>query len=138
MNDVVILTDHRYENPKEIDWYIQQVLTEDNLLKKELELLGLNVIIKDWKSSNIDWQKQKAAVFRSTWDYFDNFNTFNKWLEINKSKIRFINSYNLIKWNLDKSYLFDLQKKDINIPSSVLVKKESKTTLKSYLVIVLG
>ena len=44
MNDVVILTDHRYENPKEIDWYIQQVLTEDNLLKKELELLGLNVI----------------------------------------------------------------------------------------------
>ena len=130
MNDVVILTDHRYENPKEIDWYIQQVLTEDNLLKKELELLGLNVIIKDWKSSNIDWQKQKAAVFRSTWDYFDNFNTFNKWLEINKSKIRFINSYNLIKWNLDKSYLFDLQKKDINIPSSVLVKKNQKTTLK--------
>ena len=31
MNDVVILTDHRYENPKTIDWYIQQVLTEDNL-----------------------------------------------------------------------------------------------------------
>ena len=130
MNDVVILTDHRYENPKEIDWYIQQVLTEDNLLKKELELLGLNVVIKDWKSSNIDWQKQKAAIFRSTWDYFDNFNTFNKWLEINKSKIRFINSYNLIKWNLDKSYLFDLQKKDINIPSSVLVKKNQKTSLR--------
>jgi len=130
MNDVVILTDHRYENPKEVDWYIQQVLTEDNLLKKELELLGLNVIIKDWKSSKIDWQKQKAAIFRSTWDYFDNFNTFNKWLEINKSKIRFINSYNLIRWNLDKSYLFDLQKKDINIPSSVLVKKNQKTTLK--------
>ena len=42
MNDVVILTDHRYENPKTIDWYIQQVLTEDNLLKKELELLGHN------------------------------------------------------------------------------------------------
>ena len=130
MNDVVILTDHRYENPKEVDWYIQQVLTEDNLLKKELELLGLNVIIKDWKSSKIDWQKQKAAIFRSTWDYFDNFNTFNKWLEINKSKIRFINSYNLIRWNLDKSYLFDLQKKDINIPSSVLVKKNQKTSLR--------
>ena len=130
MNDVVILTDHRYENPKEVDWYIQQVLTEDNLLKKELELLGLNVIIKDWKSSNIDWQKQKAAIFRSTWDYFDNFKTFNKWIEINKSKIRFINSYHLIRWNLDKSYLFDLQKKNINIPSSVLVKKNQNTTLK--------
>ena len=31
MYDVVILTDHRYENPKKIDWYIQQVLTEDKL-----------------------------------------------------------------------------------------------------------
>ena len=57
MYDVVILTDHRYENPKKIDWYIQQVLTEDKLLKKELELLGLNVIIKDWKSKKFDWTK---------------------------------------------------------------------------------
>ena len=37
MHDVVILTDNRYENPKSIDWYVQQVLTEDNLLKTELE-----------------------------------------------------------------------------------------------------
>jgi len=36
MHDVVILTDNRYENPKSIDWYVQQVLTEDNLLKIEL------------------------------------------------------------------------------------------------------
>ena len=40
----------------------ESIICAWNLLKKELELLGLNVIIKDWKSSNIDWQKQKAAV----------------------------------------------------------------------------
>ena len=130
MNDVVILTDHRYENPKTIDWYIQQVLTEDNLLKKELELLGHNTLIKDWKSIDSNCNKTKVAIFRSTWDYFDNFSLFINWLEKSKSNIRFINSYNLIKWNLDKTYLFDLEKKGINIPRTILIKRKEKISLK--------
>ena len=130
MNDVVILTDHRYENPKTIDWYIQQVLTEDNLLKKELELLGHNTLIKDWKSIDSNCNKTKVAIFRSTWDYFDNFSLFINWLEKSKSNIRFINSYSLIKWNLDKTYLFDLEKRGINIPRTILVKRKEKISLK--------
>ena len=86
MHDVVILTDHRYENPKKIDWYIQQVLTEDNLLKLELEKLKLKVLIKDWKSKNFNWSSTKTVIFRSTWDYFDNYELFLKWLENTKSK----------------------------------------------------
>lgn len=130
MYDVVILTDHRYENPKKIDWYIQQVLTEDKLLKKELELLGLNVIIKDWKSKKFDWTKAEYAIFRSTWDYFDNFKLFSKWLEKNKYEIKFINSLEIIKWNLDKVYLLELQEKGINIAPTILIKKNQPTTLK--------
>ena len=130
MYDVVILTDHRYENPKKIDWYIQQVLTEDKLLKKELELLGLNVIIKDWKSKKFDWTKAEYAIFRSTWDYFDNFKLFSNWLEKNKYEIKFINSLEIIKWNLDKVYLLELQEKGINIAPTILIKKNQPTTLK--------
>ena len=130
MYDVVILTDHRYENPKKIDWYIQQVLTEDKLLKTELELLGLNVIIKDWKSKKFDWTKAEYAIFRSTWDYFDNFKLFSNWLEKNKYEIKFINSLEIIKWNLDKVYLLELQEKGINIAPTILIKKNQPTTLK--------
>ena len=71
MYDVVILTDKRYEDPKSIDWYVQQVLTEDNLLFLELEKLGIRVIKKAWDSSDFNWSETKCAVFRSTWDYFD-------------------------------------------------------------------
>ena len=130
MYDVVILTDHRYENPKKIDWYIQQVLTENKLLKKELELLGLNVIIKDWNSKKFDWSKAEYAIFRSTWDYFDNFKLFSNWLEKNKYEIKFINSLEIIKWNLDKVYLLELQEKGINIAPTILIKKNQPTTLK--------
>ena len=55
MYDVVILTDKRYEDPKSIDWYIQQVLTEDQLLILELEKFGLRVIKKAWNSSIFNW-----------------------------------------------------------------------------------
>ena len=62
MYDVVILTDNRYENPKSIDWYVQQVLTEDNLLKTELEKLGLRVMKKAWNSLDFNWSETKFAV----------------------------------------------------------------------------
>ena len=130
MHDVVILTDHRYENPKKIDWYIQQVLTEDNLLKLELEKLKLKVLIKDWKSKNFNWSSTKTVIFRSTWDYFDNYELFLKWLENTKSKTIFINSFDLINWNLDKSYLFDLNNKGVNIASTLLIKKNKNISLK--------
>ena len=40
--DVILLTENAYENPTVIDKYIQNVLTEDGLVKKALEefLLG--------------------------------------------------------------------------------------------------
>ncbi len=38
--DITILTDHRYVSPTKIDWYIQNVLDEDQLVKSALEKKG--------------------------------------------------------------------------------------------------
>lgn len=129
MYDVVILTDKRYEEPKSINWYIQQVLTEDQLLLLELEKLGLRVIKKAWNSLDFNWSETKFAIFRSTWDYFDKFRDFKTWLEKVKEETTFINSYELINWNLDKKYLIELNKKGINIPTSEVITKENNLTL---------
>ena len=48
MYDVVILTDHRFVNPKKTDWYIKQVILEDQILETALEKKGLRVTKKDW------------------------------------------------------------------------------------------
>jgi len=37
MYDVVILTDYRYENPIKKNWYINQVLKEDQLLLEAIK-----------------------------------------------------------------------------------------------------
>ncbi len=76
MYDVVILTDSRYINPIKKNWYIKQVLLEDNLLKIALEKKGLKVCKKDWADKNFNWNNTKYAIFRTTWDYFEKFNEF--------------------------------------------------------------
>ena len=130
MFDVVILTDHRYVNPKKTDWYIDQVLLEDRILKTALEEKGLHVIKKDWADKYFDWTTTKYAIFRTTWDYFERFDEFFIWLENTKNKTTFINSEEVINWNIDKHYLQDLAKNNINIAPTLFIEKGDNITLK--------
>ena len=129
MFDVVILTDHRYVNPVKTNWYIQQVLLEDELLQTALEEKGLIVCKRDWADKHFDWTKTKYAIFRTTWDYFEKFEEFFSWLEITKHKTTFINSTEIINWNIDKHYLQDLEKNGINIAPTLFVEKGDKITI---------
>ena len=129
MFDIVILTDHRYIKPKKPDWYTQQVLDEDRLLTTALEENGLKVCKKDWADNKFDWTTTKYAIFRTTWDYFDRFDEFFNWLENTKTKTTFINSAEIINWNIDKHYLKDLSNKGINIAPTIFVKNSNKITL---------
>lgn len=130
MYDIVILTEERYENPKKIDWYIQQVLTEDQILKSALEKKGLRVIRKNWADKKFDWSKTKYAIFRTTWDYFDKFDEFFKWIDSIKNKCELINSFDLIKWNIDKFYLKEMQKQGINIAKTLFINQTQNISLK--------
>ena len=129
--DVVLLTDSRYVNPKKIDPYIQNVLKEDGLVMDGLEKLNLRTIKKDWNDTNFNWSSTKSAIFRSTWDYFDQFSNFRNWLDLVKDQCYLINPYEQINWNLDKHYLLDLQKLDLPIVESVFVSKKTQLNLET-------
>jgi len=133
MFDVVILTDNRYVNPKKTDWYIDQVLLEDKLLKTALKKQGLTVCKKDWANPNFDWANTKYAIFRTTWDYFERFDEFFSWLEDTKHKTTFINSAEIINWNIDKHYLQELSKNGINIAPTLFIEKGETNTLTGLL-----
>ena len=58
MFDIVILTDNRYVNPTTTNWYIDQVLLEDQLLQTALENKGLKVCKKRrFPCSGRPWRK---------------------------------------------------------------------------------
>ena len=128
--DIIILTDSRYANPTKINAYIQNVLDEDNYVKKALEELGLVVGRLSWDDKNFDWSNTSYILFRSTWDYFDRFDEFSDWLNRVSQKTKLLNSEKIIRWNLDKHYLIDLEKKGIHTIPTYFIEKGSNTTLK--------
>jgi glutathione synthase/RimK-type ligase-like ATP-grasp enzyme len=128
--DVVVLTERRYVNPSEINDYIRNVLFEDELVKKALEKDGLKVVRLSWDDPDFDWSSTNFVLFRTTWDYFDRFDEFSAWLTKISQQTTLINSENIIRWNLDKHYLLDLQQNGVHICESYFIEKGTSSTLK--------
>ncbi len=124
--DIVLLTADKFLNSPTLNKYNSNVILEDNIVKTELDKLGLKTKIVSWSDNNFDFSQTKIALFRTIWDYFDKFSEFKLWLENVKTKTILINSYQTINWNMDKHYLLDLQNKGINIPESIFIHKNEK------------
>ncbi|MFY7669647.1 ATP-grasp domain-containing protein [Tenacibaculum sp. MEBiC06402] len=127
--DVVILSERRYVNPTEVNDYISNVLLEDDLVKKALEKAGLKVLRLSWDDPDFNWSDTEYILFRTTWDYFDRFNEFSTWLEKVSQQTKLINSEAIIRWNLDKHYLLDLQKNGVHVCESYFIEKGETSTL---------
>lgn len=127
--DVVILTESRYLNPEKVNDYIQNILTEEELLKKALEKHDLKVVRKDWADPDFDWTSTKSAIFRTTWDYFDRFEEFQQWLDRVETQTILINPISTIRWNIDKNYLRDLEKRGIRIVETLYIKRGESRSL---------
>ena len=108
MTDITLLTCRAYYKPDNVTPYIQNILLEQELLKSAFEAQGLKVDITYWDNPTYEWQETKSVLFRTIWDYFERFDEFWECLEQVKTKTRLINSYELIKWNIDKHYLKDI------------------------------
>lgn len=121
--DLYLLTDDRFVSPQDPDWYAQQVLTEDGLVMAAMERKGLKVRKVSWSDSSVDWSAARAAIFRSTWDYFDRYDEFKPWFERTSMKLQFINPLAILKWNMDKHYLQDLANKGIPVIPSRFIEQ---------------
>jgi hypothetical protein len=127
--DITILTDSRYDNPAIINDYSYNVMLEDRLLKEALERKGLKAHRTYWDNPDFDWTRTRYAIFRTTWDYFDRIEEFMPWLEKTAELTQFINPISLLKWNMDKHYLRDLQQNGIEIPDTIFIEKGEKRAL---------
>ncbi len=131
--DVIVLTEDRYESPTDLDWYNLQVLLEDELVVNALRQQGLNARRLSWSNKEFDWADTKAVLLRTTWDYFDRIQEFNDWLDKVQPITRFINPVEILRWNMDKHYLLDLQERGVNTVTTHILKKGSLISLKQLM-----
>ena len=129
MTDITLLTCRAYYKPDNITPYIQNILLEQELLKSAFESQGLKVDITYWDNPSYEWQQTKSVLFRTVWDYFERFDEFWEWLEQVKTKTKLINSYELIKWNIDKHYLRDLKNNGIQVVPTYFADRGNNISL---------
>ncbi|MFK7783395.1 RimK family alpha-L-glutamate ligase [Psychroserpens sp.] len=127
--DCVILTDQRYLNDSKTDAYKHNVYYEDRLVYHALEEIGLKTLRLAWDDMFFDWSSTKSVLFRTTWDYFDRFDEFSVWLENVSKQTKLLNSETIIRWNIDKHYLLDLQKNGVHIAESHFIEQGAKVSL---------
>jgi len=128
--DCIVLTDHRYTEDSKTDEYIHNVYLEDDYVVKALQNVGLKTKRLSWDDPSFDWSTTKSVVFRTTWDYFDRFREFSKWLETVSKTTLLINSEAIIHWNIDKHYLLDLKNNGVNIAETHFIEKGDSMPLK--------
>lgn len=127
--DIILLTASKYLATNADDPLFQNILLEDEILCKAFDEVGLSYGRKAWDDPNFDWSSTSYVFIRTPWDYFDRYDEFSIWFQETIKVTKFINSRNLVEWNIDKHYLLDLKNSGIHIPKTLFIEPKTKTTL---------
>jgi len=129
MFDVTIVTERKYLHTISDTKKERVILFEDDLLKNALEQKGCKVHRTSW-DSEFDWSSTKIAILRSVFDYFYRIKEFLEWMQRVNEETSLINSFDLVRWNIDKHYLLDLSEKGIPVCITEYVQKGEERSLK--------
>lgn len=104
------------ENPKLADG--------EELLGEGLRRRGFGVSEIPWDESGVDWKDFDRVVLRASWDYHTRLSEFSDWLtKLKEAGVNFWNPIEVIKWNIDKHYLKELESGGIPIIPTVFIDR---------------
>ncbi len=99
---------------------IPNLTPDDQLVADRLRSRGLRARAAVW-DDRMDWSSSALAILRSTWDYFHKVNSFRGWLERVCGETQLVNDAALLRWNMDKRYLLDLELQGVAVVPSVFI-----------------
>ena len=103
-----------------LDGYV----SDDELVYQPMREVGWNIDSVSWHRTGVDWSQYDTVLIRTTWDYHKNYEKFLETLNaISLSGTRLVNPFELIKWNIHKTYLRDLEWKGIRIVPALWPEK---------------
>ena len=93
---------------------LEGYVSDDELVYAPLQKLGWQVTPVSWRKSNHDWSQYDAVLIRTTWDYHREPDYFLNILEtVHTSGPFLLNSLDIVRWNIRKTYLHDLEQRGI-------------------------
>jgi glutathione synthase/RimK-type ligase-like ATP-grasp enzyme len=79
---------------------------DDQPLVALFHKMGIEATPAIWSDPTINWADFDHIIVRNTWDYSGRLEEFLTWVKTHQSRIQ--NSYEIILWNSNKTYLKDL------------------------------
>jgi glutathione synthase/RimK-type ligase-like ATP-grasp enzyme len=93
--------------------HLPGIQPDDVHLAKALASLGIEPVSCIWTDPEVDWAGFDAVLIRTTWDYFQRYDEFLRWLDA--LPVPTINERPLLRWNSDKRYLLELAQLGVEI-----------------------
>ncbi|MBC5863198.1 ATP-grasp domain-containing protein [Flavobacterium turcicum] len=107
---------------------------EDQPLIPALAHHGILAMPVIWSDKTIDWTTFDYLIFRNTWDYFEKESEFRAWLDhIEQLGIKTLNPIELVKQNIHKFYLRDLEEQGVTILPTVFIDRTANQDLAALL-----
>ncbi len=104
---------------------------DERLLREAFVDRGVDARPAVWTDSGVNWAEFDAVVIRSTWDYHMDVARFSQWVDIVSAQTLLINEPVLVRWNLHKQYLLELQGMGIAIVPTVLLRQGERGDFES-------
>ncbi|MEO5581928.1 MAG: hypothetical protein ABIR66_04505 [Saprospiraceae bacterium] len=105
--NIAFVTDSTHSNFAEDDRILVNFLTDHNHC----------ITPSVWDDQSVDWPSFHSIIFRSPWDYFLKFDTFNHWLnQLERLNLNVFNPIQVIQWNKNKNYLLRFRDLGVAMP----------------------
>lgn len=96
----------------------------DRCLAEALARRGRRVEAAPWNGPFAPFAGAAAVVIRATWDYHRTLDAYRAWLDRLDAR-RTHNAPELVRWNLEKTYLLDLARRGAPIPATTVVDADA-------------
>ena len=104
----------------------------DHLLEQPLKEAGWHCDTLSWRAT-VDWNDYDLVMIRSPWDYqLDSSGFLNALAAIDASSAHLDNPIDIVRWNIDKRYLKELETKGISIVPTVWLESLAKADFADF------
>jgi hypothetical protein len=113
---------------------LPKLASEDRLVSEQLRRYGIETSAVVWNDAQAPWDLFDAVIIRSCWDYHYHPADFAAWTtRLEQKRTPLWNPAALVRWNMDKTYLRDLQRAGIPIVPTVWLAQGAPADLAAIL-----
>lgn len=102
---------------------------DEPLALPALRRAGIDVDVVLWTDPAVPWGDYDRILLRSTWDYPQRLGQFLSWLETAAAVTDLRNPLPMLRWNLDKRYLADLDRAGVPVTDTTFVQPGRRPVL---------